>query len=193
MSGVNLAFIQLKNRLYSFSVVIATGAYLLRFRIRPSHKIRPACLRRWYCKAISLKFSESMSDEHLTYIQLKNRLYSFSVVIATGAYLLRFRIRPSHKIRPACLRRWYCKAISLKFSESMSDEHLTYIQLKNRLYSFSVVIAIRSHPFPSRTRKLSLSAPMVLHGQLCGRVGRRRNLFYKGLDDQIIKALFLFV
>ena len=31
----------------------------------------------------------------------------------------------------------------------------------------------RSHPFPSRTRKLSSSGPMVLHGQLCGRVGRR--------------------
>jgi DNA-binding transcriptional ArsR family regulator len=31
-----------------------------------------------------------------------------------------------------------------------------------------------------RTRKLSLSAPMVLHGQLCGRVGRRRNFFKTG-------------
>ncbi len=32
-------------------------------------------------------------------------------------------------------------------------------------------------PFPFRTRKLSSSAPMVLHGQLCGRVRRCR--FYK--------------
>jgi hypothetical protein len=30
------------------------------------------------------------------------------------------------------------------------------------------------HPFPFRTRQLSPSAPMVLHGGLCGRVGRRR-------------------
>src|SRR5690606_34873665 len=33
-----------------------------------------------------------------------------------------------------------------------------------------------SHPFPSRTRKLSPSSPMVLHGKPCGRVGRRRIL-----------------
>ena len=41
---------------------------------------------------------------------------------------------------------------------------------------FSVAIAKRLHPFPFRTRKLSSSAPMVLHGRLCGRVGRRRIL-----------------
>ena len=34
-----------------------------------------------------------------------------------------------------------------------------------------MAIARRSHPFPSRTRKLSSFAPMVLHGRLCGRVG----------------------
>src|ERR1700761_9278360 len=32
----------------------------------------------------------------------------------------------------------------------------------------------RDHPFPSRTRKLSLVGPMVLHGRLCGRLGDRR-------------------
>ena len=32
----------------------------------------------------------------------------------------------------------------------------------------------RDHPFPSRTRKLSLAGPMVLHGRLCGRLGDRR-------------------
>jgi hypothetical protein len=42
---------------------------------------------------------------------------------------------------------------------------------------FSVAIARRQHPFPSRTRKLSSSAPMVLPGKLGGRVGRRRNFF----------------
>ena len=36
---------------------------------------------------------------------------------------------------------------------------------------FWVTIARGSHPFPSRTRKLSLSAPMVLHARVCGRVG----------------------
>src|SRR5881227_1311224 len=39
--------------------------------------------------------------------------------------------------------------------------------------SFWVTLARRTHPFPSRTRQLSSSAPMVLHGQLCGRVGSR--------------------
>src|SRR4051812_30916822 len=38
----------------------------------------------------------------------------------------------------------------------------------------SVAIAKGKHPVPSRTRKLSPSAPMVLHGRPCGRVGRRR-------------------
>ena len=40
-----------------------------------------------------------------------------------------------------------------------------------------MAMAKRKHPFPSRTRKLSSSAPMVLRGGLRGRVGRRRDLF----------------
>ncbi len=36
---------------------------------------------------------------------------------------------------------------------------------------FWVTIARGTHPFPSRTRKLSPSAPIVLHAQVCGRVG----------------------
>ncbi len=39
---------------------------------------------------------------------------------------------------------------------------------------FLAAIPERSHPFPSRTRKLSSSGPMVLQGQPCGRVGRCR-------------------
>ena len=35
------------------------------------------------------------------------------------------------------------------------------------------------HPAPFRTRKLSPSAPMVLHAGACGRVGRRRTFFPK--------------
>ena len=37
-----------------------------------------------------------------------------------------------------------------------------------------MAIAAGSHPFPSRTRKLRLPAPMVLGGRPPGRVGRRR-------------------
>ena len=41
--------------------------------------------------------------------------------------------------------------------------------------SFSAVIALGKRPVPFRTRKLSPTAPMVLHSGGCGRVGRRRN------------------
>src|SRR6266850_7838079 len=43
------------------------------------------------------------------------------------------------------------------------------------LIDFSVTVPRGSHPFPSRTRKLSLSGPMVLRGRLRGRLGRRRD------------------
>src|SRR2546421_10981178 len=39
----------------------------------------------------------------------------------------------------------------------------------------SVIIPWGSHPFPSRTRKLSPAGPIVLHAKVCGRVGRRRH------------------
>src|SRR5690606_7001239 len=38
----------------------------------------------------------------------------------------------------------------------------------------TAAIAKGKHPVPYRTRKLSLSAPMVLQPRGCGRVGRRR-------------------
>src|SRR5436305_10093105 len=44
-------------------------------------------------------------------------------------------------------------------------------------HPFWVTLARRTHPFPSRTRQLSSSAPMVLHRQLCGRVGSRPVFF----------------
>src|ERR1700732_1887683 len=53
-----------------------------------------------------------------------------------------------------------------------------------RVSSFLVIIPRGSHPFPSRTRKLSLAGPMILHGQLCGNVGRRRDLHYEGRSEQ---------
>ncbi len=39
---------------------------------------------------------------------------------------------------------------------------------------FAVVTARGRHPFPFRTRQLRLSAPMILRGQLRGKVGSRR-------------------
>ena len=45
-----------------------------------------------------------------------------------------------------------------------------YIEFSSN--DFWVTLARGSHPFPSRTRQLSPSAPMVLHARVCGRVGR---------------------
>src|SRR4028119_347252 len=42
---------------------------------------------------------------------------------------------------------------------------------------FTVTLARGRHRFPFRTRQLRPSAPMILHGQLCGKVGRRRDPF----------------
>src|SRR4051812_38129442 len=41
-----------------------------------------------------------------------------------------------------------------------------------------VVCASGVHPVPSRTRSLSLTAPMVLGGSLPGRVGRRQEICF---------------
>src|SRR3989442_11365905 len=51
--------------------------------------------------------------------------------------------------------------------------------------SLPVVIGAGSHPFPFRTRKLSLLPPMVLHGKLCGRVGRCRHYFGPDVSNHI--------
>src|SRR5438552_3826040 len=56
--------------------------------------------------------------------------------------------------------------------------------------SLPVVIGSGSHPFPFRTRKLSLIPPMVLHGKLCGRVGRCRH-YSTGPDRQMTVGPFL--
>src|SRR3954463_2381200 len=48
---------------------------------------------------------------------------------------------------------------------------------RTTVHHVTAAIAARKHPDPSRTRKLSLPAPMVLHPTGCGRVGRRRTIF----------------
>src|ERR1700726_3876071 len=57
--------------------------------------------------------------------------------------------------------------------------------------SLPVVIGAGSHPFPFRTRKLSLLPPMVLHGKLCGRVGRCRHYFHEARRDESRRAVFV--
>jgi len=46
--------------------------------------------------------------------------------------------------------------------------------VEKQLHNVTAVIAKGKRPVPFRTRKLSPSAPMVLHPPGCGRVGRRR-------------------
>src|ERR1700729_655914 len=52
--------------------------------------------------------------------------------------------------------------------------------LQFRCTSFLVVLPQGSHPFPSRTRKLSLAGPMILRWKRRGNVGHRQGLDYKG-------------
>src|SRR5205085_9527510 len=52
--------------------------------------------------------------------------------------------------------------------------HIRFRTLTPEL-KFPVVIERRSHPFPFRTRQLSSASPMILRGQLRGKVGRRRD------------------
>src|SRR5699024_10156045 len=61
--------------------------------------------------------------------------------------------------------------------------------------SVTVVIAWGKRPVPFRTRKLRLTAPMVLQPGGCGRVGHRRTHFegegpneYASLLDQVVQA-----
>src|SRR3954447_6669075 len=62
----------------------------------------------------------------------------------------------------------------------------------NTEIKFPVVIERGSHPFPFRTRQLSLSSPMILRGQLCGKVGRRRDKFYERPSGKL-EGLFFFL
>ena len=55
--------------------------------------------------------------------------------------------------------------------------------------SLPVVIGVGSHPFPFRTRKLSQLPPMVLHGKLCGRVGRCRHYLERAREHHV-RGLF---
>src|SRR3954447_12197842 len=50
---------------------------------------------------------------------------------------------------------------------------------RTTVHPVTAAIAARKHPDPSRTRKLSQPAPMVLHPTGCGRVGRRRTFFVR--------------
>ena len=83
-----------------------------------------------------------------------------------------------------------CYASTVRFPSNGRDPHHTHhrhalhagcaggagVVWVRRLEGVTAVMARGKRPAPFRTRKLSLSAPMVLHGGLCGRVGRRRTI-----------------
>src|SRR4051794_13028243 len=56
---------------------------------------------------------------------------------------------------------------------------VTPVHNRTTVHNVTAAIAARKHPDPSRTRKLSQPAPMVLHPTGCGRVGRRRTILRK--------------
>ena len=74
------------------------------------------------------------------------------------------------------------------WSSGANQERASSLQGKRNI--FLVVMAAGIHPFPFRTRKLSLPAPMVLGGRPPGRVGRRQIFSKKGLflPRQILTA-----
>ena len=57
-----------------------------------------------------------------------------------------------------------------------------------RVTQFPVAMSEGSHPFPSRTRKLSPPEPMVLRGKPRGRVGRCRIFFEGPESSQYVKT-----
>src|SRR5687767_11422208 len=75
--------------------------------------------------------------------------------------------------------------LSLYFGVELMGHAKNKDQKYKALLSFPVILSAGSHPFPSRTRKLSLLEPMVLRGKLRGRVGSRRDYFNKSPRERL--------
>ena len=58
--------------------------------------------------------------------------------------------------------------------DTVGDVRILRIPVPSHLHRVSVAMAKGKHPAPFRTRKLSLSAPIVLQVGTCGRLGRCR-------------------
>jgi hypothetical protein len=79
----------------------------------------------------------------------------------------------------------------LTFGRFCHTDQGDYLTSSNSIIEFPATIARGIHPTPFRTRKLSPSALMVLHGRLCGRVGRCRNLFERPEQFILFGPFFL--
>src|ERR1700747_726321 len=100
------------------------------------------------------------------------------------APVCRFRFREKKLVEVIWLReKQPAKRLpSYKAAGSFAENAQDFDRRRKRLLSASslpVTIPRGSHPFPSRTRKLSLAGPMVLHEKLCGRLGDRRHNYKK--------------
>ena len=72
-------------------------------------------------------------------------------------------------------------------------ERQALVQFCLRMHQvFPVAISEGSHPFPSRTRKLSPPEPMVLRGKPRGRVGRCRIFFCPHTEKSVWGLFFAF-
>jgi hypothetical protein len=69
----------------------------------------------------------------------------------------------------------------------MSGDHIVPLD------RFPVALPEGPHPFPFRTRSLSPPGPMVLCGQLRGRVGRCRDYFRRSESWWTPSACFFFL
>jgi hypothetical protein len=114
-----------------------------------------------------------------TQITLDPLAYADGVVaIAEGKHPFPSRTRklslPAPMILRGQLRGKIGRRHSIRLHKLFS---CTQITLDPLAYADGVVaIAEGKHPFPSRTRKLSLPAPMILRGQLRGKIGRRHSI-----------------
>jgi hypothetical protein len=62
------------------------------------------------------------------------------------------------------LHYFFVEFVVYPTSLSCSSKLLAIFAIRVSISSFLVVLSQGSHPFPSRTRKLSLAEPMILRG-----------------------------
>ena len=70
-----------------------------------------------------------------------------------------------------------CTNMPFEFNTKTSSFNIHFTLHFNHLFVAVATVGV-FHLFPSRTQKLSLSTPMVLQGQPCGRVGYCRHILF---------------
>ena len=78
---------------------------------------------------------------------------------------------------------------NLRFNLLPSVAHRNSFRVS--IFSFLVVLPRGSHPFPSRTRKLSLAGPMILRWKRRGNVGHRQDKFHEAVPAMPGRPFFV--